>query len=79
MLQVEALHCVDGDSKLVRVQLQCKDGNTLNNVIKVVTSCRCKLHQIQPQMRSNTPSITSSSMQDMMVNPDIMQIASGKF
>lgn len=76
--QVEALHCVDGNSKLIRVQLQCKDGNTLNNVIKVVTSCRCKLHQIQPQMRSNTASTMSSSMKDM-INPDIMQIASGKF
>ncbi|VVC36434.1 Hypothetical protein CINCED_3A020430 [Cinara cedri] len=71
--QVEALHCVDGDSKLVRVQLKCRDGNTLNNVIKVVINCHCKLHQIQPQMRSNIPKFQSGPSQD------VMDIAAGNF
>ncbi|XP_050443860.1 uncharacterized protein LOC126847570 [Adelges cooleyi] len=68
--QVEALHCVNGDTKMLRVQLQCQDGAMLNNIIKVVTSCRCKLHQIQPQMRNtktpSTHSLGSSPMQEIM-------------
>jgi hypothetical protein len=75
-LQVEALHCVDGDVKLKRVQLLCRDGNKVNNVVKVVTNCRCTLHQIQPQMRSNASPIRQMAT----VDPEIMQIAAaGKF
>lgn len=72
--QVEALQCADGDVKMIRVQLKCRDGNMFNNVIKVVTNCRCKLHQTQPQMRKN-----SLSMQHSIINPDIMAIAAGHF
>ncbi|XP_022160880.1 uncharacterized protein LOC111026992 isoform X2 [Myzus persicae] len=74
--QVEALQCYDGDVKMVRVQLKCRDGNMFNNVIKVVTNCRCKLHQRQPQMRSNSP---THSPPRATINPDIMAIAAGQF
>ncbi|XP_050524416.1 uncharacterized protein LOC126896034 [Daktulosphaira vitifoliae] len=50
--QVEALHCVNGDTKLLRVKLLCQDGAVLNNVVKVITNCRCKLHPVQPQIRN---------------------------
>lgn len=79
LIQVEALHCVDGDVKFERVQLKCRDGNTINNVIKVVTNCRCKLHQVQPQMRNTRNTGTSNTQQSGVPNPDIMKIANGTF
>ncbi|XP_026807728.1 uncharacterized protein LOC113550216 [Rhopalosiphum maidis] len=72
--QVEALQCTDGDVKMVRVQLKCRDGNMFNHVIKVVSSCQCKLHPKQPQMRSNLLSSPRAT-----INPDIMAIAAGQF
>jgi len=72
--QVEALQCTDGDVKMVRVQLKCKDGNMFNHVIKVVSSCQCKLHPKQPLMRSNLLSSPRAT-----INPDIMAIAAGQF
>lgn len=72
---MEALQCSDGDVKMVRVQLKCRDGNMFNNVIKVVKNCRCKLHQTQPQMRSNS----QTKVQRATINPDIMAIAAGQF
>lgn len=75
--QVEALQCTDGDAKMIRVQLKCRDGNMFNNVIKVVTNCRCKLHPTQPQMRTNAQKMQQND--NMMINPDIMAIAAGQF
>lgn len=72
--QVEALQCTDGDVKMVRVPLKCRDGNMFNHVIKVVSSCRCKLHPKQPLMRSNSLSSPRAT-----INPDIMAIAAGQF
>uniref|UniRef100_A0A2S2NIN8 Sclerostin domain-containing protein 1 n=1 Tax=Schizaphis graminum TaxID=13262 RepID=A0A2S2NIN8_SCHGA len=72
--QVEALQCTDGDVKMVRVQLKCRDGNMFNHVIKVVSSCQCKLHPKQPLMRSNLLSSPRAT-----INPDIMAIAAGQF
>ncbi|KAF0753518.1 Sclerostin domain-containing protein 1 [Aphis craccivora] len=72
--QVEALQCTEGDVKMVRVPLKCRDGNMFNHVIKVVSSCRCKLHPKQPLMRSNSLSSPRAT-----INPDIMAIAAGQF
>jgi len=83
-INVEALHCVDGDVKFERIQLKCRDGNMINNVVKVVTNCRCKLHQIQPQMRNTRTTGSSTTQQSGIMNPgmmnsDIMKIATGTF
>lgn len=75
--QVEALQCADGNVKMVRVQLKCRDGNMFNNIIKVVSNCRCKLHPTQPQMRSHTH--TMVKRERAPISPDIMALAAGRF
>ncbi|XP_025200335.1 uncharacterized protein LOC112598169 [Melanaphis sacchari] len=71
--QVEALQCTDGDVKMIRVQLKCRNGNMFNHIIKVVANCSCKLHPKQPLTMSNSLSSQRA------INPEIMAIAAGQF